>query len=113
MTPIYVSFDTDEPGRINASLFICSYFAISDTEIGLVGAELVGGWDFDADEIYEGYMGEKPPEGMYPYFHEGDLVLGAHEDFDPTDREDKSEAWERLKKLLLKNNFAPEWIGID
>ncbi len=134
-TPIYVEWDRRE-GRIDARLFIASHMGITDCEIGRHEAEvseIESDSEIDAaererrlkymdenpfqyepgddDEIYTDMTGERIPNGMYAYAHEGDLFLGAHVDL-PGDAspEERAEVWSDFKATLEANGFAPEWL---
>lgn len=135
MTPIYMSWDKSE-GRIDARLYIASAAAISDSEIGrhesevheiendesIDDAERQRRLDYmddnpfyydpaDADEAYEDMTGERIPRGMYAFFEDGELFLGAHTDLAGDASQDEREAvWAEFRQQLERNNFAPEWI---
>ncbi len=139
MTPIYVQYDKVER-RITASLYIASYMAINDSEIGrheALVAEIESDTEIDDDErarrlawldenpfqyesgdddddIYEDMTGERVPKGMYVYMYEGDLFIGAHEDCDDwADEAARTDAWDALKATLLDCGFAAEWLHGD
>jgi hypothetical protein len=126
-TPIYVSWDKRE-GRIEARIFVASYMAVSDAEIGRheqLAAEFDEGspealaldeFPFqyesgDDDEIYEDITGERVPKGFYAFMHEGDLFLGAHVDLDgDATQDERDEVWAEFKADLEAAGFVPEWI---
>ncbi len=123
--PIYVEWDRIE-GRITARIFVCSYMAVSEAEIGRheqltyeADPEEIAFLDEnpfqyepgDEDEIYEDVTGEKVPEGFYTELHEGDLFLGAFVDLDAdADEDERAEVWAEFRADLESKGFAPEWL---
>ena len=115
--------------RIEARVYVCGYMMVDDTITGLVESEIESmEWEseeqkehtyadfyneFGADEIYEGFTGQKPPSFSGAEFYEGDLYLYAFADCDPDDPQSIREAYIELKDEAKAAGCSLVWLDGD